>query len=336
MDKRTRLISTIEGKEVDRPPVCFWFHFEGRRASGEGTVRAHLDYYRHSNPDFLKCQSDGFFPFPLELPITSASDWKHLRPLSRQHPYVADQVERVRRINDALHGECCTYYTVFAPFSSIRFATSDELVMAHFRENPKAVAQALETVAETNMVVAQSIIREGGCTGIFLSLQGGEENRFSSDEYRELISPSELRVLSAANEASRFNIGHLCAWAGVRNHLEVWRDYPFPVVNWAVHIEGMSLAEGKQYFGGRTVMGGFDNRKQGVIFRGSEAEIKRATREILTANPGPGLIISADCSLQMESDIDLDHILWVVEAAQEWADHGSGKQNRTTAGKSPA
>lgn len=319
MDKRQRMIAAIECKPVDRPPVGFWFHFEGERAAGEACVRAHLEYYRRADPDFMKFQSDGYFGYPLESPIKSPADWRRLKPLGRKHPYIAGQVERVRRINEELRGECCTFYTVFAPFSILRFATSDELVMAHLREDRGAVLHALDVVAEDNMDLAQGIIRDGGCTGAFLPLQGGEVGRFSAEEYRELVSPSELRVIAAANEASTQNIGHLCGWAGAKNRLEVWRDYPFAVFNWAVHVEGLSLAEGRAFFRGKAVMGGFDNRKGSVIFDGTEEEIKREARRVIDAAPGTGLIVSSDCSLQMEKDIDQDHIRWVVEAAREYA-----------------
>ena len=321
MDKRTRFISAVEGRAVDRPPVGFWFHFEGERAVGDNCVEAHLEYYRRANPDFMKFQSDGYFGFPIDFPIQKASDWNRLRPLRRGHPFIEGQVERVRKINEGLKGEICSYYTVFAPFSLIRFAASDELVMAHIKEEPASVCAALDAIAETEALLAQALIREGGCAGIFMSLQGGEQDRFSAEQYGNLIAPSEMRVIEAANEASPMNIGHLCAWANSRNRLELWRDYPLPIINFDVHVEGMSLAEGQQYFGGKTVMGGFNNRKGTVLFTGTREDIRRETFAILDAAPEKGVILSADCSLQMEADIDQDHIKWVVEATQEWAEH---------------
>ncbi len=316
MDKRTRVLNALEGKAVDRPPISFWHHYSGARAEGETCVASHLDYYRTTGIDFIKIMSDGFFGYPLESGIKTASDWKDLRPLAKNHPYIEKQVERVRRINEELAGECCSFYTVFAPFSIIRFATSDELVMAHLKEGRDSVLQALQVIAEGNAVLADRIIREGGCEGAFLAFQGGERDRFSADQYRELIAPSDLSVVDAANAASSHNIAHLCAWAGFKNRLEVWRDYPVPVFNWAVHIEGMSLAEGRRYFGGKTVMGGYDNRNEGILYSGTEEAIKKATREILGANTDTGLILGADCSLP--SDIDENRVRWAVEAVSDF------------------
>ncbi len=317
MDKRTRVLNAIEGKPVDRAPISVWHHYSGVQAEGETCVQAHLDYYRKTGIDFVKMMSDGFFGYPLESAMKTPSDWRALRPLAKNHPYIEKQVERVSRVNEELAGNCCTFYTVFAPFSIIRFATSDELVMSHLREDRDSVLHALSVIAEDNATLAGRIIREGGCEGAFLAFQGGERNRFSVDEYRELVAPSELSVVAAANEASAHNIGHLCAWAGEKNNLEVWRDYPLAVFNWAVWIEGMSLAEGRDFFGGKTVMGGFDNRETGVLYSGTEETIKRATRELLAANGTRGLILGADCSLP--ADIDEDHIRWAAEAAAESA-----------------
>lgn len=320
MDKKARFISAVEGKAIDRPPVGFWFHFEGERAVGDKCVEAHLEYYRRASPDFMKFQSDGFFGFPIDFPIQRASDWSRLRPLRRGHPFIEGQVERARKINNGLKAEICSYYTVFAPFSLIRFATSDELIMAHLNEDPASVCAALDAIAETEMLLAQALIKEGGCAGIFMALQGGERDRFSMEQYKKLITPSEMRVIDAANEVSSMNIGHLCAWANSRNRLELWQDYPLPIINFDVHVEGVSLAQGQRFFNGKTVMGGFNNRKGTVLFTGTREEIRKETFAILDAAPESGFILSSDCSLQMEKDIDQEHILWVIEAAQEWSE----------------
>lgn len=80
-------------------------------------------------------------------------------------------------------------------------------------------------------------------------VQGGEYNRFTPEEYRTLITPSDLYVLEHANRYSKRNILHCCGWAGIKNNLEVWKDYPAAVFNWAVYIEGMDLKEGRECFG---------------------------------------------------------------------------------------
>ena len=277
---------------------------------------AHADYLARTDIDFVKIMSDGFFGYPLESEIKTAADWYRLRPLGRRSAYIADQLERVKKVNDRIAAECCTFYTVFAPFSIIRFATSDALVMAHLREDPKAVLHALRIIAEDNAELAVLSICEGGCAGAYIPFQGGETDRFTGDEYAELIAPSDLRVLRAANEASDLNIAHLCAWAGFKNRLEVWKDYPAAAFNWAVHIEDLPLREGREFFKGKAVIGGFDNRRQGVLYSGAGDEIAACAKGILDQKLGDGFLIGADCTLP--ADIDVSRIRNAVDAVKEY------------------
>ena len=78
----------------------------------------------------------------------------------------------------------------------------------------------------------------------------------------------------------------------------------------------MDLKEGKEFFGGKTVLGGFDNRKTGLLVNGSKEEIQRFTQELLERTGTTGVMLGADCTLP--SDIDLQRLLWVTEAAQQF------------------
>lgn len=308
MDRKSRVENAIRQKPIDRIPVGFWFHFAGEEREGEPCVQAHLRHFRESNTDFLKVMSDSFFEYPISYDVQSASEWRKVRPLGKDHPYIRKQVERVKRVCEETHGECCVFYNVFAPFSLIRFAKGDEMVMAHLKENEEGILAALEAISEDNFSLCRALFEETGCSGIYYAVQGGEKYRFTVPEYRRLISPSDRVVLDYANRYSDLNMIHMCAWAGDANNLEVWQDYPAAVFNWAVYIEGLSLQEGIRFFGGKTVMGGFDNRKTGVLYSGSLEEISGFTRG-LAGEVGlktPGIIFGADCTLS--NDIDRSHI----------------------------
>lgn len=192
---------------------------------------------------------DHYFEYPIPEEIKTPEDWNLLQPLDRDHPFVQEQVERARRVRAGVKEDICMFYNVFAPFSSIRFGTSDEFVMRSLKENPEAVQHALHAIAQTNALLAQLLVEESGMDGIYYCVQGGEYNRFTPEEYRTLITPSDLYVLEHANRYSKRNILHCCGWAGIKNNLEVWKDYPAAVFNWAVYIEGMDLKEGREYFG---------------------------------------------------------------------------------------
>ena len=64
-------------------------------------------------------------------------------------------------------------------------------------------------------------------------------------------------------------------------------------------------------------MGGFDNRPQGVLYKGSEEEIKAYTKGQLDLAGEVGTILCGDCSLQM--DQSRKKVRYVVEACREYA-----------------
>ncbi len=322
-DKRERVLNALNKREVDHVPVGFWYHFGGKEAQGEDCVQAHLNYYRETDLDFLKIMCDGFFTFPIPDRIRSAKDWWTLESPGREHPFIRDQVWRAKRIVEEIGRERCVFYNVYAPFSSIRFGYGEERVMQHIREDRDAVRYALDVIAQTNALLAQLVIEEAGCDGVYFCVQGGEQSRFTAEEYRELIRPSDLFVLKHANRFSENNIIHCCGWAGARNHLEVWKDYPARCFNWAVYVEGLSLADGRRFFGDKAVMGGFETlhldeamtRYRGLLYTGTKEEIQSYTRELIRETGKRGLLLGGDCTVS--SYLDHERIRWVVEAARQ-------------------
>lgn len=312
MNRMTRAVNTLLGRPVDRPPVCFWHHFGD--IGPEATVREHVRFYRESGEDILKMMCDEFFFYPLpESP--SAQDLLSLRPLGRKSAYISGQVERAARINEALSGEAFTLYNAFSPYATLKHAMGDAQSMALLRSDEKAALHVLDVIAEDTCLLIEGILTQTGTRGMMLPLQGAERGRFSPEEYARLIAPSDRRVVLRANELSDANLLHLCGWDGVPNQLDLWKDYPGRIVNWAVGVEGLSLAEGRSLFPGRVVMGGFDNREGALLHRGEKEQVRSFTRALLNEAGAEGLIVGADCSLPR--DIDPARIRWVIEALEE-------------------
>lgn len=323
MDKRTRVLNALNKKEVDHVPVGFWFHFAGEEAVGEGCVKAHTKYYRETDLDFVKVMSDSYFPYPLPQ-IKEASDWANLTPLTADHPFIQEQVARAKGVVEEFGKERCVFYNVFAPFSSLRFGAdnigiSDSQVMEHIRTDRNAVMKALDVVAQSNALLAELLITEAGCDGVYYCVQGGEYDRFTPEEYRATITPSDLYVLEHANRYSENNILHMCGWAGNRNQLAIWQDYPAKAVNWAVFVEGMSLEDGRYFMNGRTCLGGFethwdDHTQQGIIYTGTKEELQEYTRSLILNHGKTGLMLGGDCTI--DAKLDWERIRWIVEAAR--------------------
>ena len=164
-------------------------------------------------------------------------------------------------------------------------------------------------IAEDLAVLSEKVIREGKTDGIYLSVQNIQDARITSGLYQEVITPGELKILSSANKASEYNILHICGYEGSRNDLNLYVSYNAKIVNWAVNIENVSLEEGKKLFGGRAVIGGFDNRPNGLLHRGSKEEIEAYTEKLIHHAGKTGIILGADCTVPR--DIDLNRLEWV-------------------------
>ncbi len=320
MDKRTRVFNAMDKKPVDHVPVGFWYHFGGEQAKGEACVQAHIDYVKDCDLDILKIMCDSYFNYPIPEDIKTAHDWWKLQPIGKDHPFIQDQVWRAKRLVEELGREMPIFYNVFAPFSSIRFGAGDDRVMKDLKEDRLAVMHALDVIAQDNALLTELLITEAGCDGVYYCVQGGEYGRMTPEEYRSTIRPSDLYVLERANRYSDYNIMHCCGWAGAKNRLELWQDYPVKCVNWAVYVEEMSLPDGRIFFGDRCCLGGFKSlhhegqTHDGLLHNGTEEEIKAFTRDTILTFGKRGLMLGADCTVN--EHIDHNRLRWVVEAAR--------------------
>ncbi|MFQ9158294.1 MAG: uroporphyrinogen decarboxylase family protein [Blautia sp.] len=314
IDKRAEMMKALRGDKTERLLCSVWRHLPEEKRKGEYVIEDQIRYYRETDVDFLKIMSDGYFPYPLERIPETASEWYQLKPLNDDHPYFVEQLERAERIVKEIGTECMTFYNVFAPFSALRFAATDERIMHDIKENKEAVLHALDVIAHDHGKLAERVITEAGCDGIYFCVQGGEKKRFSHEEYMRLISASDLKVLMYANQFSKWNLLHCCGYDGFKNNLENWKDYPCCAVNWSVHVENTDLKEGKKYFGNKPVIGGFLNTKESMLYQGCDKDIEDLGKQMIAKyNKIPGIILGADCSLPWDIDISkiakLMHVL---------------------------
>lgn len=319
MNKRERVLNALNKKPVDHVPCGFWFHFGGAEAQGEACIQAHLKYYRATDLDFLKVMCDGYFAYPVDIDIQEAEDWFKLEPLKKDDPFITGQVDRVKAIVKAIGEERCVFYNIMCPFSAIRNAFPDEFVMECLRKNPNAVMHALDAIAQTEAMLAELLLTEAGADGIYFCVQGGEYDRFTEEEYHKYISPSELYVLEHANRFSDNNILHCCGWAGAKNNLKLWKDYPAKCINWATAVEEVDLEEGRVLFGNKATLGGFKtlwdaNRMEGIIYEGTKEELQDYTRELILNHGKLGLMLGGDCTVSAK--LDWERVRWIVEAAR--------------------
>ena len=308
----------MQCRDTDRPPLTFWRHFAGEDAQGERCAKLHGEFFRATGMDMVKVMHDGLSA-PCSLEVRTAADLRAYRPLGKRNPYIEAYVERCKRVVDEIGSEVYIYCNVFAPFTLLR-RIGDERLAGLIRSDRSAVLHAMNVLSEEIALLCERVVCDAGCLASFVAFQGAEETRFSDADFDEIVRPYDLRVLAVANKVSAYNILHFCAWDEVKNRMDRWRLYPGRAVNWAIYVDGMTLPQGRVFFAGRPVLGGFDNRRGRVLYSGTREAVKARTREIvadyaLAVGSTRGLIVGADCSLL--TDFERERFTWVRDALME-------------------
>ncbi len=324
--KRELVLKAFHNEETERIPVGFWHHFLSDNFNGgledpklyEKNIAGHKKFKEEFDPDFVKIMTDGFFFLPYDYTgIKTAADLKKLRPLERNHPWFEKNAELAKDVR-AIYGEdILLFFNVFAPLTQLGNGLLQEnpgakgnKVLEFLKEDPQAVSGALNLIARDIDILIKKVVGEGLADGIYLSVSN-PNRQIPADIYTAYVSPSEKLILAEAKEAAEDNILHICGYEGNKNILSVYRDYDASVINWAVHTEKLGLKEGKAYFGGKAVIGGFDNTKNSVLYRGTKKEIEDYVEQLLDQAGRTGVIIGADCTVP--ADIAVERLNWVRE-----------------------
>ncbi|KXT80375.1 uroporphyrinogen decarboxylase family protein [Streptococcus oralis] len=327
-EKRERVLKAFKGEAVDRVPIGFWHHFTEESEWLEGfsnpkiiekNLKGHKTFIKELDPDFVKLMSDGYFAYP--NPVIgkgkTIQELGAIKPLGADHPWIQEQVDLVKKIKADFPEDIVAIYNIFAPITYLKWlvgkvAGGDDEIASYLAEDKATLKKVLDVIAQDIAALSKRIIQEAGADGIYLSVQSIQGGAVSVEDYQEIIAPSEVAVLEAANEVGGINILHICGYEGARNDIHIFADYPAQVFNWAVGPEGISLSEGREIFKGRTVLGGFENGKSGLLYTGSKEEIQAETKRLIVESGKEGLIIGADCTVP--SDIAVERLQWVKEA----------------------
>jgi uroporphyrinogen decarboxylase len=324
---RERLFRAFRNERVDRVPVGFWFHFltKGEFNSAvdnssllEKNVAGHKKYIDAFHPDFVKIMSDGYFNYPRGQGkvYDSPESFARIDLLSADHPWITQQVKLAERVI-SLQKDTAYFYNIFSPLNNLIFLAGRDNVFRLLAEEPEVTAKALNTIAGGLIILAGELIKKGGADGIYFSVTNPDAGKIPHPVYRRYVSPSEIKVLEGAAAAGGQQILHICGFGGQRNDLRGFANYPASAFNWASHLENVDMAEGKKIFGGKAVLGGFDNVPGSLIHRGSKGDIEAFTAKLLAAAGTTGVILGADCTIP--GDIDLSRLEWVRQAAADQA-----------------
>lgn len=327
--KREFVLKAFRGEKTDRIPVGFWHHFlEGSEFSKgleqpellEKNLAGHRAFKEKFDPDFVKIMTDGFFFLPYDFSeVEQVSDLKKFEVLPKDHIFYEKNVELVKGVRKIFGEDTFLFFNEFSPLNHLLFGLGQpgspfglQILKNFIKEDEEAVSHVLDVIAESLNQLTDLVVKEGLADGIYLSVNNPNRG-IPADLYRQLISPSEKKILEHAESISKDNILHICGYAGNKNILSVYQDYPVEIVNWAVHAEDLNLKDGKKFFAGKSVIGGFDNTTKSVLYQGTRQEVEEYVENLLQDVGKEGIIIGADCTVP--ADIDIERLKWVREKA---------------------
>lgn len=327
--KKEIVLKAFRGEKTERIPVGFWHHYlEGTEFIRglenpellKRNLAGHREYKEKFNPDFVKIMTDGFFFLPFDFgKINSVQDLQKIQPIPKEHVFFQKNVELVKGVREIYGEDILLFFNEFSPLNHLlsAFGTPGDpfrlqILKNFIKEDADAVRYALDVIAESINYLTGLVVKEGLADGIYLSVNNPNRG-IPADIYESVISPSEKKILTFANTKSQDHILHICGYAGNKNILSVYQDYPVEVVNWAVHAEDLNLKDGKKFFEGKAVIGGFDNTTDSILYKGTKEEVEDYVEKLLADVGKEGIIIGADCTVP--ADIEIERLNWVREKA---------------------
>ena len=327
MNKRERLKNVFENKPVDYVPVLLFHHFCCQKDWDQGLVNSaafekniieHKNARKVFDPDVIKIMNDTLMMMPVDLSfIKEAADLQKIKPFSMSCRFVEKSVELTKRSLECFEDSAAPIYTTaFSPSCTLRWFMRDreEDLLRFIEEDPDSLAIALNSIAKSLTEFNRVLNEETGIEGFYYCVHN-QNNFFKDSLFNTHVAPYDMEVLKKANELSDINILHICGYDGLSNNLKLFKDFKAAAFNWDVDAEGVSLAEGKKFFDGKAVIGGF--KQDQVIYTGTREEVEKATFDILDECGQIGTIIGAGCTLP--TDIEEIRLEWVRQASIKYS-----------------
>lgn len=312
MTKRQNLLNLLNGEKFDYTPAGFWLHFpEDVIAAGvESQVNAHLDFLEKTDVDILKIMNEN--EFRRSEKINSIDDWSKIVELDENHDLFVKQEEINQQIVDKVGDDVFTLGTVHGVLASLSHSSGHsysefpEILMKHLEKDEEKVVQAIEAVYK-NVEKMLEVTERTNVDGIYYALLGAEADRLPDDIFQKYIAPYDKKIM---DKIKSYKFLHVCK---ERTDLVRIEDYNFDVLNWAVHENERSVAEGQELYKDKIIQGGLDDRS-GVLVDGDKEEIVEFVQNLKSSVNLERFILGADCTLPTE--INYERIRTAVEAAR--------------------
>jgi uroporphyrinogen decarboxylase len=297
MNKRDLMLSfTDRPNSIPYTPAAFFLHFDNQYHRGQSAIDKHLEFFHYTGMDFVKIQYE--LSFPSQPEIKAPSDWVKLRLPPAD--FYQDQWDIVAGLVKAAGREALVLMTLYSPFMCAGQIVDRDLVLAHIYEDPDAFKKGIERITQSLRVFVQGCIQRG-IDGFYHSTQGGETFRLgNSPLFDTYVKSYDLSLMQEINQATRFNILHICDYHGGYSDLTPFLDYPGDVINSSLELGDARIsAKSVSKMFERPFMGGMD--RKGILTSGNKEAIVTAVQSVI-ANAPAEFILAADCTVPGDTD----------------------------------
>ncbi|GCE04606.1 uroporphyrinogen decarboxylase family protein [Dictyobacter aurantiacus] len=318
MNKKERVDAALRGEKVDRVPVSVWGHDYEREWGVQSLSEAVAENFNRYDWDYVKVNPRASYlvegwkaryrssgrkfqpPICEYTPITSASDWKRIRPQEPDQGALGEQLRVLQLVNHEVGYDAYFVQTIFCPLGVARYLAGDnnQPVLLTIREDRRALHTALRIITETLVNYAIACL-EQGASGIFYATNGwASEGLLTQDQYREFGEQYDLEFLDAIKSRSKFNILHNC---GSHIYFDLLASYPVQALSWAPELEGNPDLRDGRLRSGKAVMGGINERT--TLKQGTPGQIQDEIGAVLEQTGGQGLLLAPGCAIAPETPV---------------------------------
>jgi len=310
VNKRERMLSWLAGHGTPNyTPAAFFLHFGNDYKAGSAAAKRHLEFFRHTDMDFLKIQFEQ--TYSRQEFLQKPADWSKLKLAGLD--FYEPLLQTVRDLVKAEKKNALILMTLYSPFMCAGHCAPAPVLLRHLEENPEAVKKGFEILTESQLLFVRACIKEG-VDGFYTSTQGSEARRFSNPAiFTRYVRPFDLVSMKEIERVCPMNILHVCDYVAPYDNYDAVHDYPGHVVNCNVKLASrqMSGQEVTQLFK-RPFMGGMD--RHGIIATGTPAQVEAEIRRVVKNSPR-SFILGADCTV--EADTSWDRLKHAISVAHQ-------------------
>lgn len=208
MTKKERVEASLAGREFDRPPVSFWYHFGTQHERGERIAELELEFFRYYDLDYLKLMNDYYYPMPEgKTELRTREDLALIRRFDVEKSPWGEQLRAIDIVARELADTAYFIDTVFDPWQCLLRNLVGEHLMGLVESAPDAILSALDVITENTIAYCKAALRRGAA-GVFVSTFSASK-QLPKELYMQFAYPFVERIFRETKDLAVMNTAHL-------------------------------------------------------------------------------------------------------------------------------